>query len=134
MTPLADLSEPLRVIGALCASFGVTFLLIPQGRRLAIRTSFYDEPVGFKHSAPTPYLGGLAVMAGFAVGAIAFGGALDAYAVLFACALVLCAVGTLDDRVGLGIVVRFLVQAAVGVAIWRADLGWQFLGDAGIWR
>ncbi len=44
MTPLADLSEPVRVIGALCVSFGVTFLLIPHVRRLAIRTSFYDEP------------------------------------------------------------------------------------------
>ena len=70
-------------------------------------------------------------MAGFSVAAIAFGSALDVYAVLFLCALALCAVGTLDDRIGLGIAVRLAVQVAVGVVIWWADLGWQFLGDAG---
>ncbi len=70
-------------------------------------------------------------MAGFSVAAIAFGSALDVYAVLFLCALALCAVGTLDDRIGLGIAVRLAVQVAVGVVIWWADLGWQFLGDPG---
>lgn len=132
MSGFADLSEPVRVLGAIAVSFLVTSAVVPYVRRLAIRTSFYDEPVGYKeHPAPTPYLGGVAVMAGFSVAAIAFGSALDEYAALFLCALALCAVGTIDDRVGLGVLPRLGAQVAVAVVIWSTDLGWNFLGDAG---
>jgi hypothetical protein len=43
--------------------------------RVAPRTDFYDRPRDYhKHGAPTPFLGGAAVLVGFLVAAVAVGG------------------------------------------------------------
>ena len=56
----------------------VTFVAVRPVIALARRTDFYDHPAGYKeHDAPTPYLGGLAVFAGFAAAAVAFGHGTD---------------------------------------------------------
>ena len=50
---------------ALGLAFGTTLTVTPLAIRLADRTAFLDHPVGYKkHGRPTPYLGGLALMAG----------------------------------------------------------------------
>jgi UDP-GlcNAc:undecaprenyl-phosphate GlcNAc-1-phosphate transferase len=123
--------EAARLLGAVALAFAITFALTPVLRRVALRTEFLDRPLGYKrHAAATPYLGGAALVAGFATAAVAFGDALGEYKALLACVLLLCIVGTLDDRLGLGIGVRLGTQVAVGVAIWAAGLGWNFLGSA----
>src|SRR5262245_30714157 len=97
------MADAIRIIGALVAATGVAFLTTPLARRLAVRTAFFDHPVGYKgHSRPTPYLGGLAVMAGLLAGSVIFDGA-DAYKRLIVAALAIGVVGVLDDRLGLGV-------------------------------
>src|SRR5262249_8371533 len=121
------MADAIRIIGALVAAMGVTLLTTPLARRLAVRTAFFDHPVGYKgHSRPTPYLGGLAVMAGLLAGAVIFDGA-DDYKRLIGAAIAICAVGTLDDRLGLGVTLRLIIQVLTAVAVWAVDLGWTML-------
>ena len=48
--------------------------LTPAAIALARRTGFYDRPAGYKaHAAPTPYLGGIAVVAALLLAAALFG-------------------------------------------------------------
>jgi UDP-GlcNAc:undecaprenyl-phosphate/decaprenyl-phosphate GlcNAc-1-phosphate transferase len=123
------MSDAVRIIGALVVAMGVTFLLTPGVIRIAVRTAFFDHPVGYKeHGHPTPYLGGLAVMAGLLAGSLIFDAA-DEYLRLIVAALAIFAVGTLDDRVGLGVMLRLLVQVATAVAVWAVDLGWTMLDN-----
>jgi UDP-GlcNAc:undecaprenyl-phosphate/decaprenyl-phosphate GlcNAc-1-phosphate transferase len=122
-------SEAVRIIGALLAAMGVSFLLTPVAIRLAVRTEFFDHPAGYKeHDRPTPYLGGIAVMAGLLAGTVIFGAAGD-YLRLIVAALAICVIGTLDDRIGLGVTLRLIVQVLTAVAVWAVDLGWTMLDN-----
>jgi UDP-GlcNAc:undecaprenyl-phosphate GlcNAc-1-phosphate transferase len=123
------MADAIRILGALVAATGVTFLTTPLSLRLAVRTAFLDHPEGYKgHPHPTPYLGGLAVMAGLLAGTLIFGGFAD-YKRLIVAALAICVVGTLDDRLGLGVTLRLIIQVLTAVAVWAVDLGWTMLGN-----
>jgi len=122
-----ELSDEIQVIGAFVAAFVVAFLATPVVRRIAIRTAFFDHPAGYKeHSRPTPYLGGVAVLAGVLAGSLLFDG-FDDYKRLMTAAVVLCAIGTLDDRIQLGVTLRLVAQVLGAVALWAVDLGWTML-------
>jgi UDP-N-acetylmuramyl pentapeptide phosphotransferase/UDP-N-acetylglucosamine-1-phosphate transferase len=55
-----------RLLVGLAIAVAVVHLTTPFAIRVAERLEFYDRPVGYKgHAAPTPYLGGAAVVAGF---------------------------------------------------------------------
>jgi UDP-GlcNAc:undecaprenyl-phosphate/decaprenyl-phosphate GlcNAc-1-phosphate transferase len=124
------MGDAVRIVGALVTAMGVALLVTPLARRLAVRTAFFDHPVGYKgHSRPTPYLGGLAVIAGVLVATVLFDAA-DSYKRMLAAALVLFAIGTLDDRVGLGVTLRLIAQVLTAVALWAVDLGWTMLGNS----
>lgn len=128
---MVAIPEELPLVAALSAGLLVTALAAEPVRRLAVRTDFYDRPVGYKqHLRPTPYLGGVALMGGFLVAAIAFGSGLSRFAAVTLCALALFAVGTLDDRVGLGIAPRLMAQLAAGLTLWLAGMGWN-IGNGG---
>ncbi len=121
------LPDAIRILGALMASVSVAALATPLARRVAVRTSFFDHPAGYKqHFRPTPYLGGTAVMAGVLAGTLLFDG-FDDYKRMVVAALAICAVGTLDDRIGLGVTLRMVVQVFTAVALWAVDLGWTML-------
>jgi UDP-GlcNAc:undecaprenyl-phosphate GlcNAc-1-phosphate transferase len=95
-------------------------------KNLAARTDFYDYPAGYKqHALPTPYLGGAAVMAGFIVAVLVFGGAWSRFAPAILCALLLSAMGTIDDRKGLGISIRLAVQILAALLLWLSGGGWD---------
>jgi UDP-GlcNAc:undecaprenyl-phosphate GlcNAc-1-phosphate transferase len=127
------MDDPLRLIAAFGLAFVLTLGLTPLARRLALRTKFLDHPVSYKgHAAPTPYLGGLAVVAGALASALAFGSAADGLGVLVGCVLALHLTGTLDDRINLDIRARFTVQAIVAYAIWDSGLGWEVFGSEGL--
>ena len=124
LAPSVQVGVPL----ALLISAAVTFAFTPVAQRLARRTNFLDHPLGYKqHRASTPYLGGLAVLAGFLLAASLFGEALDRFATLTLCGLALAVVGTVDDRVGLGIGVRLLAQVLAALALWQSGLAWTEL-------
>jgi UDP-GlcNAc:undecaprenyl-phosphate GlcNAc-1-phosphate transferase len=119
------LPDELRLALAFSLALGTALMAVPAAIRLAWRTGFLDRPVGFKkHGRPTPYLGGAAVMAGFLPASVLLGGGASKYAVIVLCALALFAVGTLDDRIGLGPLERVLVEAGAATALWAAGLAW----------
>jgi UDP-GlcNAc:undecaprenyl-phosphate GlcNAc-1-phosphate transferase len=123
--------EEIRLVGAFVLSVVVALVATPAARRLAIRTGFLDHPAGYKkHLRSTPYLGGAAVMAGVVAGTLVFGVA-DDFTRLVAAAMLLFALGTVDDRIGLGVTPRLIAQVATAVALWMVNLGWTMLpGDA----
>lgn len=121
-----DASFPLAFVLALAG----TALATPAAIAIARRTAFYDDPVGYKrHAAPTPYLGGVAVVLGLLAGVCALGTEVaDLWAVLVA-AVALLAVGTVDDRVGLGISPRLAVELGAAVLLFYEGFGWSAFGN-----
>jgi UDP-GlcNAc:undecaprenyl-phosphate/decaprenyl-phosphate GlcNAc-1-phosphate transferase len=102
-----------------------TYLLTPMAIRLAVRTSFFDLPAGYKgHRRPTPYLGGTAITVGLLAG-IAAGGLHRHYVTIVACTVVVWAMGTVDDKINLPILARVAVEAAIGVLLALSGLGWH---------
>ena len=113
---------PLPVVVAL--SFAACVVLTPVAMRLATRTGVVDRPGPLKvHDRPVPYLGGLAVWAGTAVGAAA---GRPSVVMPLAGAL---ALGVLDDRVGVSPWLRLGGQVAVGAGV--AAVAPTRLGGAG---
>jgi UDP-GlcNAc:undecaprenyl-phosphate/decaprenyl-phosphate GlcNAc-1-phosphate transferase len=129
---MTNLSPETWIPAAFGLAFAVALLATPPMRRLAIRTEFLDHPGGYKkHSESTPYLGGAAVMAGFMVGVLALGDELLRLAPVIGCALTLFVVGTIDDRIRLGLYIRLAIQVAAALLLWATGLGWE-LGAAGV--
>src|SRR4051794_30459931 len=109
----------------------VTFAATPLTIRIAERTAFFDLPVGYKeHVRPTPYLGGIAIMAGIVAAVLLVPGVVGEHGVIVACALVLCAVGTLDDRVNLPVSTRLSVEASLALLLWSTGHGWDAFHSA----
>jgi UDP-GlcNAc:undecaprenyl-phosphate/decaprenyl-phosphate GlcNAc-1-phosphate transferase len=126
------LPDEVRVAAAFAAALAVTFALTPVMVRVAIATGFLDHPEGYKqHGRSTPYLGGIAVLAGFIGAAALFGDGFTTYLPIVACAVGLAIVGTVDDRVGLMVTPRLAAHVAAAVVLWSTGLGWDLLpGDA----
>jgi UDP-GlcNAc:undecaprenyl-phosphate GlcNAc-1-phosphate transferase len=119
------LPDELRLILAFAVAAGLVQLTAPLAIRLAVATGFLDRPSGYKmHRRPTPYLGGLGVMAAALPVALVLGGGSDVL-VIVACAAGLCVVGMTDDRAHLGPAIRVLAEFAAAFALWQADLGWM---------
>jgi UDP-GlcNAc:undecaprenyl-phosphate/decaprenyl-phosphate GlcNAc-1-phosphate transferase len=124
------LPDELRLILALGSALALAMVATPIAIRVARRTHFLDHPIGYKgHSRATPYLGGAALIAAFLPPALIFGGGLSDFAAIIGCAVALSVVGTVDDRVGLGPLMRVGVEIAAAAVLWVAGIGW-FLFDA----
>jgi UDP-GlcNAc:undecaprenyl-phosphate/decaprenyl-phosphate GlcNAc-1-phosphate transferase len=115
---------------ALIASAGLTLALTPVAIRVAHRFGVLDHPGGHKaHTAPTPYLGGVAVS--IALVTVATGGAMlrgeavvtRELLVLLAIASGYAVVGLLDDLVGLPVPVRLALQTLGAVALLATGTG-----------
>lgn len=116
----------LRPELAFLLALGASLLLTPAAIALARRSGFYDHPVGYKgHLRPTPYLGGTAVVAAMLLAAALCGRAAAAFWPIAAIALVLWAMGTVDDRYALGPLTRLAIEAAAGAALFAAGIGWS---------
>lgn len=111
---------------------GAALLLTPAAIVIARRTGFLDRPVGYKgHLRPTPYLGGAAVVAAFLLSAGLFGRAAASFWPIVAGALALWALGTVDDRFGIGPLPRLAIEVAAGAGLFAAGVGWSvFPGEA----
>ncbi len=110
----------------------IVYGLTPFAIRLAGRLQFYDVPAGYKgHGAPTPYLGGAAVMIGFVVVVLTLAGDEHRSLPLLAGVVVLGLVGTLDDRRPVAPWQRVVVEAVLATMLWAVGLGWSLgLGPA----
>jgi UDP-GlcNAc:undecaprenyl-phosphate GlcNAc-1-phosphate transferase len=119
-----------RLAGAAVVSAAGVWAVAPGAIRLARRSGFLDHPTGYKnHNAPTAYLGGAAVLAGFLVGGLLFGSAFTRFAPIVVCAIALAVVGTIDDRVTVRPLYRVLAEVAAAAAITAFGLGWTFLSN-----
>ena len=121
-----DVSSSLAFALALAG----TAVATPAAIAIARRTAFYDHPVGFKrHLKPTPYLGGVAVVVGLFAGCVVLGaGIADCWAILVTAAALLT-VGTIDDRVGLGIGPRLIVEVGAGALLFYGGVAWSPFGN-----
>jgi UDP-GlcNAc:undecaprenyl-phosphate GlcNAc-1-phosphate transferase len=124
----AEVGVPLAaLVGSL-----VTALAMPFAIRLAHRWQFLDHPRGYKaHAAPTPYGGGVVVAAAILLGGAAGDQLGSSSWPIVAGIAALCALGTLDDRRGVPIAVRLVVEAGLGVLLWERGLGWS-IGPSGV--
>jgi UDP-GlcNAc:undecaprenyl-phosphate/decaprenyl-phosphate GlcNAc-1-phosphate transferase len=115
----------LAVALGLGAGGAVALAATPVAIHVAARTDFYDRPREYrKHAAPTPFLGGAAVLVAFLVAALLVGAATH-YWVLLVCASAMWAIGTIDDRIAVPPQRRLLAEAAAATALFAAGLGWK---------
>lgn len=117
---------------ALCfvAAAALTFVATPGAIMLARRTDFYDQPLGYKgHGAPTPYLGGVAVIGSFLVVATVLSGAAGRFETALGCAVVLWLISTIDDRFAVPPQWRLLAEISVAVLLYERGLGWSITHD-----
>jgi UDP-N-acetylmuramyl pentapeptide phosphotransferase/UDP-N-acetylglucosamine-1-phosphate transferase/O-antigen ligase len=104
----------------------LVYVLTPRAIALANRLQFHDKPAGYKgHAAPTPYLGGAAVMAGFVVALAIVAGHWEKTGALLGGATLLWLVGTIDDRRPLPAALRAAIELALGGLVYAAGLGWH---------
>src|SRR4051812_12682630 len=125
------MSPELRSAAAFGIAALVTFVATPLMIRVAVRTAFFDSPVGYKeHARPTPYLGGVAIIAGIFAAVLSLRGGIDGQVVIVVCGLTICLLGTLDDRVGLPVSARTSLEATIAVALWSTGHGWDVFHSA----
>ena len=120
------LSLEARLLISLAAALAVVHLTTPLAIKVAQRFEFFDRPVGYKgHATPTPYLGGAAVVAGFAIVVLLLAGEWDRTLPLLGGVAILWFVGTVDDRRTVSPFVRVTVELALGIGLWALGLGWS---------
>lgn len=127
------MADSLTLTVSFLLAAGLTWTFVPVAIRVAVRTNFFDRPGGYKeHSHSTPYLGGLAVMASFFVTVLVLNEAFSGFRIAGICALVLLAVGTLDDRISLGIKLRLTVEIGVGAALCIFGQSWDLTASTAL--
>src|SRR3954454_1709680 len=115
-----------RPLIGLALALGLVFATTPVAIRVAARFEFYDKPVGYKgHAAPTPYLGGAAVVAGFVAVLLVLAADSSRSLPLVGGVLLLWAVGTVDDRRSLGPGIRLGIEAALAAVVFALGLRWD---------
>ena len=130
----------------LLVTAGVTYLLTPLVRRVAVATRAIHEPrARDTHTKPTPLLGGLAMYGGLVAGLLVASrlsfvqdpfhtaGSRSAAGLLLAGGL-LVVIGFADDRWGLSAISRLAGQvAAAGILVWSGQaLPWLPLPNGGV--
>ena len=121
-------------LGALAVAWVVTPLVL----RLALHREVLDAPGDRKvQDSPVPYLGGLAIVAGFSAMVFAAaalsrnGSVLVDLGVLLGTGLVLALMGLADDlRGGLSPLLRLLVEIGAGVVVYQSSSGALLGGPA----
>ena len=117
-------NHSLFLVFSFLLSFVITFYLIPLAMRMAQQYGILDLPDGAikTHKTPTPYLGGVAVCAGFVV-AVLLCGAVDARIsfLLLGCTMLML-LGFADDLLVLSPVLKFGGQALIALSFVRAGL------------
>jgi UDP-GlcNAc:undecaprenyl-phosphate GlcNAc-1-phosphate transferase len=120
------MSTALLALTGLVLSAGSAFAATPVAIRTAKRLEFFDKPAGYKgHAAPTPYLGGAAVVFAFSLSLLTLAGHLDRTVPLVAATLALWVVGTCDDRFNLSPWIRLATEVVLAAVLWSIGLGWD---------
>jgi UDP-GlcNAc:undecaprenyl-phosphate GlcNAc-1-phosphate transferase len=116
---MITLPHPVVYTAAFVVSFLGTLALTPLAARIAARVGLVDQPrEGRFHGAPTPVLGGVAVVGGLLLVAALAAGASGKLLVVLLGAVVLGGVGLVDDVRGLGPWVRLAAEGGGALALW----------------
>jgi UDP-GlcNAc:undecaprenyl-phosphate GlcNAc-1-phosphate transferase len=123
---VVDLPLEARLLVGLTLATAIAYAATPVAIRLATHFDFYDAPIGYKgHAAPTPYLGGLAVITAFVVAVLALASDSGQTWPVLGGVVVLWAVGTIDDRRAIGPLPRVAVETGLAAMLWATGLGWS---------
>ena len=115
----------LSAAAAFATAGAVTLAGTPLAIAVAHRTGFLDYPREYRrHHAPTPLLGGAALLLAVLVAAAVLGTSTKLLLVL-GCAAGLWLVGTMDDRFAVAPKWRLIAEAGAAVALFAAGLGWS---------
>jgi UDP-GlcNAc:undecaprenyl-phosphate GlcNAc-1-phosphate transferase len=124
------MSPDLSAAAAFAIAAIATYLATPLAIAIAVRTGFFDHPAGYKgHHRPTPYLGGTAIIVGIIAAVLFVRGAGATHWVIILGAIAIWAMGTVDDRFNVPIVVRIGVEAGIAVLLWESGRGWGIFHD-----
>jgi len=124
-----------QYLAVFLVSASFSLLLTPLVLRYALRRNVLDLPGGHKsHTDPVPYLGGLAIVAAFALTVVVaaivrppVSGRGELFVVL-GLAVLLAFVGLLDDLAGLSPLVRLVVEVGAGLTVWAVGGGVDLFG------
>lgn len=138
MQSLIDLLREYGVYGL--TAFVVTVLTTPIAVRVAMRTGVMDMPdqVLKPHARPTPYLGGVAIMLGWAVALIAAkvqGTIIGTFLMpIMAGGIAMTVIGAIDDIRHIHGRIRLALTAAVTIAVlFTSGLGLELV-KISLWR
>jgi UDP-GlcNAc:undecaprenyl-phosphate GlcNAc-1-phosphate transferase len=121
-----DLPAWAQTVGGVVLATLAAYASTPVAIQAARRFAFYDQPRGYKaHSAPTPYLGGTAVIAAFVLVVLVAARDFSHTLPLIAGAAVLLVVGTIDDRRTVSPGLRVVVEFTIGALLAADGMGWQ---------
>ena len=124
------MAEGVRLLVAFALAAVLTAVSTPISISIARRTGFLDSPIGYKaHLRPTPYLGGVAVLAALLPTILILDDGVSRYWPLLLGTLGLSLVGTIDDRVNLSPWLRVGVEVLAAWFLWAEGLGWSFLSS-----
>ena len=122
---MIDNSLTLTSLFAFILALAVAFAATPAVKMLAIRIKAVDVPRDSRrmHKTPIPRLGGLAIFLGFLVSILIFGRTGPQMAAILVGAILLVALGMVDDVVALKPGIKFLGQiVAALIRIFRRCL------------
>ncbi|HEX7259434.1 MAG TPA: MraY family glycosyltransferase [Candidatus Saccharimonadia bacterium] len=112
---------------AFLVSFGLALLLTPFVRMLALRYQIVAQPVAIKSHAldnrVVPYLGGLAIVASFVIGALTFLPMNRQLAALLIGGIMLAVLGAIDDVRGLSAKIRLFWQFLAACVVLAGGIG-----------
>ena len=102
----------LGCLFAFIVALGVAFACTPAVKMLAIRIKAVDVPKDNRrmHKVPIPRMGGLAIFAGFLLSSILFINMTSQFRAILIGALILVALGIVDDIVALDAKIKFVGQ------------------------
>jgi UDP-GlcNAc:undecaprenyl-phosphate GlcNAc-1-phosphate transferase len=126
-----------QYLGVFLGSLFLSLFLTPLAIRFALRNRILDKPGDHKsHSAPVPYLGGVAIVVSFAA-TVAGAATLDSSTAgtnellkVLAIGLGLSAMGLIDDLRRLRALLRLGLEIGAGCLVFALDLGVSFTGSS----
>lgn len=114
----------VRLALALACAFGIAFAMTPPVKRFAERIGAIDRPDGERrmHDHPIPRMGGLAIFLGFIVTVLIFTEISEQVMGMLVGAIIIVAMGAIDDIVNLKPWVKLLGQFAAALVAVRCGI------------
>ncbi len=113
------MSDIVKLLLAFFVSFLMAFLSTPLAERVAYKIGAIDVPKDARrmHKKPIPRLGGLAIFFGFVVGMVMFAVMTREMISIMAGALLIVALGVIDDRKPIRAIIKLLVQIIAALIV-----------------